>query len=185
MVDSVCYHGVHDKATIQTPKDYIHRPARCGRERVVVVGNRETIMVAAVATDRTDARTLTDSVQAWTEPATVVSTGEAPSCNRLNQPHQSIMHSIGEYVRGMAYTNGIESFWATLKRAYIGVLHHFRYKQMYRYVAEATGRHNIHPLHTSEQMRVTVISAFANRLPYADINRPKHPRQQALIKNWE
>lgn len=152
-----------------------------------MVGNRdrETNKVAAEAIDRTDARTLTDSVHAWTEPATVVSTDEAPSDDRFNRPHQSIKHSIEEYVRGMAYTNGIESFLAMLKRANLAVFRHFRYKQMYRYVAEATGRHNIHPLHMSEQPRVTVISAFANRLPYAGVIRPKQTHQPALIKNWE
>ena len=29
--------------------------------------------------------------------------------------HESVNHSIGEYVRGKTHTNGIESFWATLK----------------------------------------------------------------------
>ena len=29
-------------------------------------------------------------------------------------------HSISEYVNGMAHTNGIESFWALLKRGYHG-----------------------------------------------------------------
>ena len=173
MVDSVCYHGVHDKATIQNPKDYIHRPAHCRHERVVSVGNRETIKVAAEAMHRTDARMLTDSVHVWTEPATVVRTDEAPSDDRFNRPHQSIKHSIGEYVRGMAYTNGIESFLAMLKRANLGVLHRFSFKHLRPCVAEASGRQNIHPLHTAEQLRATVSSAFANRLPYAGVIRPK------------
>lgn len=29
----------------------------------------------------------------------------------------------GEYVRGMASTNGVESFWSMLKRAYTGTFH--------------------------------------------------------------
>ena len=37
--------------------------------------------------------------------------------------HQSVKHSAGEYVRGKAHTNGIESFWALLKRGYHGVYH--------------------------------------------------------------
>lgn len=32
--------------------------------------------------------------------------------------HIKINHSAGEYVRDMAHTNGIESFWALLKRGY-------------------------------------------------------------------
>ena len=30
--------------------------------------------------------------------------------------HKTVKHSAGEYVNGMAHTNGIESFWALLKR---------------------------------------------------------------------
>ena len=32
--------------------------------------------------------------------------------------HETVKHSIREYVNGMAHTNGIESFWALLKRGY-------------------------------------------------------------------
>ena len=111
--------------------------------------------MAAEAIGRTDARTLTYSVQARTEPATVVFNDDAPFYNRLNRPNQSVKHNFGEYVRGMTHTNGIESLWSVLKRA------------------------------TAEQLRVIVRGEFANRLPYADVFRPKHTRQPALIKNWE
>ena len=30
-------------------------------------------------------------------------------------PMPSVRHSVGEYVRNMAHTNGIESHWATLE----------------------------------------------------------------------
>jgi len=30
--------------------------------------------------------------------------------------HEAVNHSVGEYVRGMASTNGIESFWSMMKR---------------------------------------------------------------------
>ena len=50
--------------------------------------------------------------------------------------HESVRHSIGEYVRDQAHTNGIESFWALLKRGYYGVFHHFSWKHLHRYLAE-------------------------------------------------
>ena len=32
--------------------------------------------------------------------------------------HEAVRHSVGEYVRDQAHTNGLESFWAMLKRGY-------------------------------------------------------------------
>ena len=41
-----------------------------------------------------------------------------------------VKHSISEYVNGMAHTNGIESFWALLKRGYHGTYHHMSEKHL-------------------------------------------------------
>lgn len=50
--------------------------------------------------------------------------------------HRVVKHSAREYVKGMAHTNGIESFWAILKRAYIGTFHNFSAKHLARYADE-------------------------------------------------
>ena len=57
--------------------------------------------------------------------------------------HESINHSVGEYVRGLANTNGIESLWALLKRGYVGTFHHFTWKHLHRYLAEFEARWNL------------------------------------------
>lgn len=57
--------------------------------------------------------------------------------------HESVNHSVGEYVRDMAHTNGIESFWAVLKRGYYGTYHRISPKHLERYVTEFSGRHNV------------------------------------------
>lgn len=57
--------------------------------------------------------------------------------------HETVTHSIGEYVRGQAHTNGLESFWALLKRGYIGTFHHFTWKHLPRYLAEFSARYNL------------------------------------------
>ena len=38
--------------------------------------------------------------------------------------HEAVKHSAGEYVRGQAHVNGLESFRALLKRGYHGTYHH-------------------------------------------------------------
>lgn len=50
--------------------------------------------------------------------------------------HRIINHARGEYVRGNIHTNGIESFWAVIKRATVGTFHHMSPKHLNRYVNE-------------------------------------------------
>ena len=45
-------------------------------------------------------------------------TDDAAAYKGIPFDHMSVRHSVGEYVDGMAHTNGIESFWSMLKRAH-------------------------------------------------------------------
>jgi transposase-like protein len=56
-------------------------------------------------------------------------------------PHDVIRHN-SEYVRGEIHTQGIESFWAVLKRGLIGTYHHVDAGYLAQYVAEYEFRHN-------------------------------------------
>ena len=75
-------------------------------------------------------------------------------------------------MRGQAHTNGMESFWATLKRAHKGTFHHFSVKHLDRYVSEFAGRHNVRDADTVDQMAAMVRGFEGLRLSY-----------QALIAN--
>ncbi|MBN2570247.1 MAG: IS1595 family transposase [Deltaproteobacteria bacterium] len=57
--------------------------------------------------------------------------------------HGIVKHSVGEYVNGKAHTNGVESFWALLKRGYYGTFHHMSVKHLHRYVNEFSLRHGM------------------------------------------
>ena len=72
-----------------------------------------------------------------------VYTDDAAAYRGMPFEHQSVRHSVGEYVDGMAHTNGIESFWSMLKRAHKGVYHKMSAKHLQRYVDEFAGRHGI------------------------------------------
>ena len=82
---------------------------------------------------------------------------------------ESVNHSAGEYVRGQAHTNGMESFWAMLKRGYQGTFHHFSEKHTDRYVAEFAGRHNIREADTADMMAIIARRSVGKRLRYADL----------------
>ena len=74
---------------------------------------------------------------------------------------------MGEYVRGMAHTNGIESFWATLKRGYKGTYHKMSPKHLKRYFKEFAGRHNVRDFDTIVQMLAK--GFVGKRLRYKDL----------------
>ena len=152
-----------------------------GKTAVVGVKDRATNRVNAQVVAATDAPTLRRFVETRTADAAMVYTDEARAYNGLARPHESVKHSVGEYVREMAHTNGIESFWATLKRGHDGVYHHFSVKHLDRYVTEFEGRHNFRPLDTAEQMAELARGSVGKRLPYADlIGKPetRHPSRR-------
>ena len=83
--------------------------------------------------------------------------------------HSSVKHGVGEFVRGQVHTNGIESFWALLKRGYHGTHHHMSPKHLHRYVNEFAGRHGVRGLDTIKQMRNMAKNLDGKRLRYDDL----------------
>ena len=83
--------------------------------------------------------------------------------------HETVKHSVSEYVRDQAHTNGIESFWATLKRGYHGTFHHISPKHLHRYVNEFATRHNMRENDTQAMMAETVARMVGKRLMYREL----------------
>ena len=110
-----------------------------GKAAVVGMKDRETNQVQATVTARTNQEALQGFVNARTVPGAKVYTDEHGGYIGLEN-HEAVKHSAGEYVNGMAHTNGIESFWALLKRGYIGTYHNMSVKHLNRYVNEFAGR---------------------------------------------
>lgn len=80
--------------------------------------------------------------------------------------HHSVRHSNKEYVRGDIHTNGIESFWALLKRGYYGTFHQFSPKHAIRYVNEFASRNNNRLCDTIDVLAITVKSSNGKNLSY-------------------
>ena len=140
-----------------------------GKVAVVGAKDRATNKVAAKVVERTDADTLHDFVADNAEPDAVVYTDDAAAYHDIPNQHESVKHSVSEYVNGMVHTNGIESFWSMLKRAHKGTFHKISPKHLDRYVQEFAGKHNIRESGTLAQMRDTVARLVGRNLLYRDL----------------
>ena len=130
---------------------------------VVGVKDRHTNQVSARVVAATDKPTLQGFVAEHAGCGALVYTDEAAAYKGMrNVEHKAVNHSVAEYVRGMAHTNGIESFWSMLKRAHMGTFHKLSAKHLDRYVQEFAGKHNLRESGTLEQM-AEVVSRFAGR----------------------
>ena len=150
------------------------RAKRTGRgtvDKTPVVGvkDRDSGKVAAEVVDRVDKPTVQDFVEEHTDADAIIYTDEAAVYIGLDRTHEAVRHSVGEYVRQQAHTNGMESFWAMMKRGYQGVYHWMSEKHLHRYVAEFEGRHNDRPHDTLTQMTCIVRGSVGKRLKYADL----------------
>ena len=142
-----------------------------GKAAVVGAKARETNRVAAKAVAATDRETLQAFVKDWAAPQATVYTDDASAYETLPFEHETVQHSVREYVRGKAHTNGVESFWSMLKRGYIGTYHKMSAKHLDRYVKEFSGRHNLRSADTLEQMELTMLRMVGKRLRYKDLQK--------------
>lgn len=56
--------------------------------------------------------------------------------------HETVAHSMDEYVRGDAHTNTVEGYFSILKRGIYGCYFHVSEAHLHRYLAEFDFRHN-------------------------------------------
>ncbi len=139
-----------------------------GKMAVVGMKDRETGKVVAEVVRETDAETLQGFVTDNVEEGTKVYTDEARAYKGLSN-HEAVKHSVGEYVREMAHTNGIESHWSMMKRGFNGIYHKMSPKHLDRYVQEFAGRHNVREQDTIVQMKEAVAGMKGKRLRYREL----------------
>jgi transposase-like protein len=137
-----------------------------GKQAVVGARQRQgrikTMMVTAASKEELH-RFLQDNVA---QGSTVYTDDHRAYLNLQGFQHESVNHSMKEYVRGQAHTNGIESFWALLKRGYMGVFHHFTWKHLPRYLAEFETRWNMLQCDSATRLDSMLEAASGVRLTY-------------------
>jgi transposase-like protein len=140
-----------------------------GKVAVAGIKDRTTNKVQATVIPDTKSETLCRFIMEHADgPDTKIYTDDALTYHVLPN-HETVKHSVGEYVRGKAHTNGVESFWSMLKRAHTGTFHKLSPKHLNRYVQEFAGKHNLREFGTLTQMRRVVLNLVGKRLTYQDL----------------
>ena len=141
-----------------------HKEDKHKKEKIAVVGikDRATNKISAQPVPETTMMRLENFIESKDS---VKYTDENPSYNRLSN-HESVRHSVGEYVRGQAHVNGMESFWSMVRRGYDGIYHHISEDHLHRYINEFAGRHNVRSMDTIEMMGEVAENMTGHRLTY-------------------
>ena len=140
-----------------------------GETIVAGARDRATNRISAEVVPDTTTGTLTTFVESRTKPDATVYTDEHSAYLGLRRAHEAVRHGTGEYVRGDAHTQGIESFWSTLKRAHKGVYHKISPKHLQRYVEQFAGKHNMRDDNTIDQMRAMVVGMEGRPISYREL----------------
>ena len=141
------------------------------KEAVVGVKDRKTGKIAARHVQHTDAPHVAGFVAEKTKEGSKVYTDEAAVYKALDAfyDHESVNHSVSEFVRGMAHTNGMEAHWSMLKRGFVGTYHKMSLKHLQKYVDEFAKRHNVRNADTIDQMAEVVRGMVGKRLKFSDL----------------
>ena len=141
--------------------------------KIPVMGFKDhTGQVIVFPVSHVDQKTLEKSILEHIEQGSTVFTDSAAGYQGLTgfgYNHAFINHSVGEFVRDMVTTNGIESFWALLKRGYVGTFHYMSPKHLHRYCNEFAFRHNAGPGNGADTIGATLRCMPGKRLKWDDL----------------
>lgn len=131
---------------------------------------------ATVVTDRNKA-TLVPEIIKNVEPDAILYTDSASYYKRLNElfpNHAMVDHFAKEYVKGDVWTNGIENFWALLKRTVKGTYVQISPCHVNSYVIEQAFRYNTRNETDAQRFERAVRHIFGKRLKYKDLIERKN-----------
>lgn len=83
--------------------------------------------------------------------------------------HITVDHSAGQYVNGEYHTNGIEGFWAIMKRGIIGIYHSVSTKHLHRYCNEFGFRYNNRNTNGAGRFQASIQNIASTRITYKQL----------------
>ena len=92
-----------------------------------------------------------------------------PTIGKEFAAHETVKHSVGEYVRGNVHTNSAEGYFSIFKRGMRGIYQHCQEKHLHRYLAEFDFRYNNRValgVEDAERARKIAKQAEGKRLTY-------------------
>jgi transposase-like protein len=138
-----------------------------GKEVVLGMVERDGELRAEHVRDN-NAPTLRESIRKNVKPGSrIMSDGDA-SFRMPDYHNEWVEHGRGEYVRGEAHTQTIDSVWALLKRQIIGIHHWVSAKHLQKYVDEMAWRFNRRDLEPPPRMN-ELFACVEGRLRYREL----------------
>lgn len=125
--------------------------------------------VRSFPVQRVTAENLKTIMKTVVSPTSRIMTDEFLSYKGLKKhfaDHQTVNHSIKEYVRGDVSTNTIEGYFSILKRGLNGTYHHVAQHHLHRYLAEFDFRYNHRKLDDAARAMLAVQGVEGKRLRY-------------------
>jgi hypothetical protein len=121
-------------------------PRGRGTSKMPVIGVLERGgKVAAQPSNRVTGRDLQAFIERHVDKdASVLMTDQWPAYRRIGRTmrHAFVDHAA-RYVEGLIHVNGIEGFWALVKRAWMGSHHHYSRQHAHAYIVESCFKYNI------------------------------------------
>lgn len=169
-VDETFFGGkAHNKHAWQR-EDRDHRGRLDEKDMLIGLKDRATGEIRTEAMPERDGFAMRQFVRDHVEPGAEVYTDGHIAYTLLDEyEHKAVNHSVGTYVLDMAHTNGIEGFWGSMKRAYMGTFHTMTWKHLQRYADEFSRRQALRELDTIEVMGAIVDGMWGKRLRYDEL----------------
>jgi len=166
------------KGTVEVDETYIggkprsdgtkHKRGRGTKKAAVIAVAEREGRIASKPIDDVSGKTLRSAIKEVVDRQSTIMTDEWRGYRGVGRDfdggHETVNHGEGEYVRGLASTNTVESYFALLKRGVHGTFHHVSKKHLLRYCDEFSFRWDNRKANDGEKAEQVVRGIEGKRL---------------------